>query len=46
MSYFMLGMALILLSSNMEFVTKQLNTDVAGITFLISIEGIDRKSVV
>ena len=41
MSYFMLGMALILLSSNMEFVINQLNTDVAGITFLISIEGLD-----
>ena len=46
MSYFMLGMALILLSSNMEFVTKQLNTDVAGITFLISIEGIVRSAAV
>lgn len=46
MSYFMLGMALILLSSNMEFVTKQLNTDVAGITFLISIEGIVRSATV
>lgn len=45
-SYFMLGMALILLSSNMEFVTKQLNTDVAGITFLISIEGIVRSASV
>ena len=46
MSYFMLGMALILLSSNMEFVTKQLNTDVAGITFLISIEGLVRSATV
>lgn len=45
-SYFMLGMALILLSSNMEFVTKQLNTDVAGITFLISIEGLVRSATV
>ena len=45
-SYFMLGMALILLSSNMEFITKQLNTDVAGITFLISIEGIVRSASV
>ena len=45
-NYFLLGMALILLSSNMEFVTKQLNTDVAGITFLISIEGIVRSATV
>ena len=45
-SYFMLGMVLILLSSNMEFVTKQLNTDVAGITFLISIEGLVRSATV
>lgn len=46
MIYSMLGMALILLSSNMEFVTKQLNTDVAGITFLISIEGLVRSATV
>ncbi len=46
MSYFMLGMALILLSSNMEFVINQLNTDVAGITFLISIEGLVRSATV
>ena len=46
MIYFMLGMALILLSSNMEFVTRQLNTDVAVITFLISIEGLVRSATV
>jgi len=45
-SYFMLGMVLILLSSNMEFVTKQFNTDAAGITFLISIEGLVRSATV
>ena len=45
-NYLMLGMVLILLSSNMEFVTKQLNTDVAGITFLISIEGLVRSATV
>lgn len=45
-NYFMLGMVLILLSSNMEFVTNQLNTDVAGITFLISIEGLVRSATV
>jgi len=45
-SYCMLGMVLILLSSNMEFVTKQFNTDAAGITFLISIEGLVRSATV
>lgn len=45
-NYLMLGMVLILLSSNMEFVTNQLNTDVAGITFLISIEGLVRSATV
>jgi MFS family permease len=39
----MLGMIVILLSSNMSFVTKQFNTDAAGISFLISIEGLVRS---
>lgn len=42
-SYCMLGMVLILLSSNMAFLTKQFNTDAAGISFLISAEGIVRS---
>lgn len=43
-SYCMLGMIVILLSSNMVFVTKQFNTDAAGISFLISIEGLVRSA--
>ncbi|AGX45028.1 MFS transporter [Clostridium saccharobutylicum] len=43
-SYCMLGMIVILLSSNMAFVTKQFNTDAAGISFLISVEGIVRSA--
>lgn len=43
-SYCMLGMILILLSSNMGFVTKQFNTDAAGISFLISMEGLVRSA--
>ncbi|MBD7910601.1 MULTISPECIES: MFS transporter [Clostridium] len=43
-SYCMLGMIVILLSSNMSFVTKQFNTDAAGISFLISIEGLVRSA--
>ncbi|GFZ31963.1 putative MFS-type transporter YfkL [Clostridium zeae] len=43
-SYCMLGMILILLSSNMAFLTKQFNTDAAGISFLISAEGIVRSA--
>lgn len=46
MNYWMLGMVLILLSSNMGFVTTQFNTDAAGITFLISIEGLTRSATV
>lgn len=42
-SYSMLGMILILLSSHMTFLTKQFNTDRAGISFLISMEGICRS---
>lgn len=42
-SYFVLQMILISLSSNMQFVTKQFNTDAAGISFLISVEGIVRS---
>lgn len=45
-NYWMLGMVLILLSSNMGFVTTQFNTDIAGITFLISIEGLTRSATV
>jgi MFS family permease len=43
-SYGMLGMILILLSSNLVFLTKQFNTDAAGISFLISAEGIVRSA--
>lgn len=43
-SYCMLGMIIILLSSHMGFVTKQFNTDAAGISFLISIEGLVRSA--
>lgn len=45
-NYWMLGMVLILLSSNMGFVTTQFNTDAAGITFLISVEGLTRSATV
>lgn len=44
LSYCMLGMILILISSNMSFLVKQLKTDVAGVGFLISVEGIVRSS--
>ncbi|TDT62803.1 MFS transporter [Fonticella tunisiensis] len=43
-SYCMLGMILILLSSNMAFLTKQFNTDAAGISFLISTEALVRSA--
>ena len=43
-SYGMLGMILLLLSTHMSFLTKQFNTDVAGISFLISAEGIVRSA--
>jgi len=43
-SYCMLGMITILLSTNMQFLTKQFNTDAAGISFLISIEGMARAA--
>jgi len=43
-SYCMLGMIVILLSTNMQFLTKQFNTDAAGISFLISIEGLARAA--
>lgn len=39
----MLGMVLILLSTHMPFLTKQFNTDAAGISFLISTDGIVRS---
>lgn len=42
-SYCMLGMVTILLSCHMTFLTKQFNTDAAGISFLISTEGIARS---
>ncbi|MCR3760850.1 MFS transporter [Clostridium felsineum] len=44
LSYCMLGMILILISSHMTFLVKQLNTDVSGVGFLISVEGIVRSS--
>jgi MFS family permease len=43
LSYSMLGMILLLLSSHMPFLTKQFHTDPAGISFLISMEGICRS---
>lgn len=43
-SYGMLGMILILISTHMAFLTKQFNTDAAGISFLISAEGIVRSA--
>lgn len=43
LSYSILGMILILLSSHMPFLTKQFHTDPAGISFLISMEGICRS---
>lgn len=43
LSYSMLGMILLILSSNMPFLTKQFHTDPAGISFLISMEGICRS---
>jgi MFS family permease len=42
-SYCMLGMIIILLASHMTFLTKQLQTDAAGISFLISMEGLVRS---
>jgi Arabinose efflux permease len=39
----MLGMILILHSAHMPFLTKQFGTDLAGISFLISMEGITRS---
>jgi MFS family permease len=43
-SYGMLGMILILLSTHMAVLTKQFSTDAAGISFLISAEGIVRSA--
>lgn len=43
-SYTMLGMILILHSAHMPFLTKQFGTDLAGISFLISMEGITRSA--
>jgi MFS family permease len=42
-SYGMLGMILIILSCNMSFLKEQFNTDSAGISFLISMEGLVRS---
>ncbi|MGE6630629.1 MFS transporter [Bacillus sp. NPDC077027] len=41
-NYFLLGMVNIILASNMPFLTKQLHTDSAGISFIISALGIGR----
>lgn len=41
-NYFVYGMAYIMLASNISFLTKQLHTDSAGISFLISAWGIGR----
>ncbi|MDF2883510.1 MAG: yfkL [Clostridiaceae bacterium] len=43
-SYGMLGMVLILISTHMAVLTRQFNTDAAGIGFLISTEGIVRSA--
>lgn len=43
-SYTMLGMILLLHSAHMPFLTKQFGTDLAGISFLISMEGITRSA--
>ncbi|MFS8606372.1 MULTISPECIES: MFS transporter [Priestia] len=42
MNYFLLGMVNIILSANMTFLTNQLNTDSAGISYIISALGIGR----
>ncbi|KRE10828.1 MFS transporter [Bacillus sp. Root239] len=41
-NYFLLGMVNIILASNMSFLTKQLNTDGAGISYIISAIGIGK----
>lgn len=41
-NYFLLGMVNIMLASNMSFLTKQLNTDSAGISYIISAIGIGK----
>ncbi|MGP7816810.1 MFS transporter [Niallia sp. 01092] len=41
-NYFILGMVNIMLASNMPYLTKQLNTDSAGISYLISAIGIGK----
>lgn len=41
-NYFLLGMVNIMLASNMSFLTKQLNTDGAGISYIISAIGIGK----
>ncbi len=41
-NYFLLGMVNIMLASNMPFLTKQLNTDGAGISYIISAIGIGK----
>ncbi|RPK14649.1 MFS transporter [Priestia endophytica] len=41
-NYFLLGMVNIMLASNMTFLTRQLNTDGAGISYIISAIGIGK----
>ncbi|MBV6738401.1 MFS transporter [Priestia megaterium] len=41
-NYFLLGMVNIILAANMPFLTKQLDTDSAGISYIISALGIGR----
>ncbi|WP_141432538.1 MFS transporter [Bacillus sp. 03113] len=41
-NYFMLGMVNIMLASNMPYLTKQLNTDSAGVSYIISAIGIGK----
>ncbi|WP_392553222.1 MFS transporter [Orbus wheelerorum] len=45
MNYFVHGMGAIILAQNMSYLTKQLNTDTAGIAFVISGLGIGRLLV-
>ncbi|GKU83262.1 MFS transporter [Niallia sp. NCCP-28] len=44
-NYFIHGMGAIILAQNMDFLTKQLNTDVAGVSYVISALGIGRLLV-
>ncbi|MFT8321868.1 MAG: MFS transporter [Bacillus sp. (in: firmicutes)] len=45
MNYFIHGMGAIILAQNMDFLTKQLHTDTAGVSYVISALGIGRLLV-